>query len=79
MIATGLINSLLFGSMGMCKQSLQKDPNTPPTIYDTMICGAVTGNYPTSENFLSQRCYDKCSSNANRRYQSEVRGISGVF
>jgi hypothetical protein len=43
MIATGFINSVMFGLMGMCKQSLQKDPSIPPSIGDVMACGAITG------------------------------------
>lgn len=44
MIATGFINSLLFGMMGMCKQTkAQWSGRTTPTIGDVMFCGVTTG------------------------------------
>lgn len=44
MVATGFINSILFGSMGLCKQCLQNDSTKPISIKDTMLCGIFTGN-----------------------------------
>jgi solute carrier family 25 carnitine/acylcarnitine transporter 20/29 len=32
MVATGFINSVMFGMMGMCKENIQKDPKNPPAI-----------------------------------------------
>jgi len=44
MVATGFINSVMFGLMGICKKHWQKgDPNLQPTIPQVMICGTTTG------------------------------------
>jgi len=42
MVATGFINSALFGMMGMCKEYVQGD-NKVPTIPQVMFCGMTTG------------------------------------
>ena len=45
MVATGFINSVLFGLMGICKARMLSDPNATPTIPQVMWCGASTGNF----------------------------------
>jgi len=47
MVATGLINSVMFGLMGVCKKQWQKQNQSlglqQPTIPQVMFCGATTG------------------------------------
>jgi len=43
MLATGCINSVMFGLMGLCKSHLQKDASIEPTISQVMWCGMSTG------------------------------------
>lgn len=44
MVATGFINSVMFGLMGMCKKHWQqKNQGLQPTIPQIMFCGATTG------------------------------------
>jgi hypothetical protein len=50
MIATGFINSILFGMMGICKSGVSNGSSVP-TIGQVMFCGMTTGFF----TFLNQK------------------------
>ncbi|PRP80512.1 mitochondrial substrate carrier family protein [Planoprotostelium fungivorum] len=43
MVATGFINSVMFGLMGLFGNALRKSPETPLSIPQIMLCGTVSG------------------------------------
>jgi solute carrier family 25 carnitine/acylcarnitine transporter 20/29 len=43
MVATGFINSVMFGLMGICRQNLMRPGQLEPTIPQVMFCGMTTG------------------------------------